>query len=66
MVKELKTSKIRGLIAEHGITQKELAEIIGISEQSMNLKLKGKRQFKANEIGKIARYFDIEVDFLFN
>jgi transcriptional regulator with XRE-family HTH domain len=68
MTKEvgLKLNKIKGLMAENDITQEKLADIIGLSRASIQLKLQGKRQFKADEIGKIARYFDVEVDFLYS
>lgn len=67
MTKEvgLKVNKIKGLMAEKEISQEQLAEVLNISLTSVNLKLQGKRQFKANELGIIARYFDVEVDFLF-
>lgn len=57
--------KIRGLRAEKGLNQDDLAEVLGISTTSYNLKEQGKRQFTVNELGKIARYFDVEVDVLF-
>lgn len=67
MTKEigLKVNKIKGLMAEKEISQEQLAEVLNISLTSVNLKLQGKRQFKANEISIIARYFNVEVDFLF-
>lgn len=61
----LKVSKIKGLMAEREISQEKLADVLELSITSVNLKLQGKRQFNANEISKIARFFDVEVDFLF-
>lgn len=59
------TAKIKGLIAEKGITQKILADAIGISTASINGKLNGNLDFKANELTQIANYFAIDIKELF-
>ncbi len=43
-------SKLLGVMKEHGFTQEALAKAIGISECSLNLTLKNKRNFRQNEI----------------
>lgn len=54
-------AKLRGLIAEKDITQEVLAEAIGMTLSALNSKLKGRSEFKLNEISRIARYFDVDV-----
>jgi len=39
------------------MTHKELAEIIGISQQAASLKIRGKTEFKRSEMQKIKAYF---------
>lgn len=52
-------NKLRGLMAERNVSQKQLATIIGINESTLNAKLSGKKQFRADEITAIAEQFDI-------
>lgn len=59
------TAKIKGLIAENEITQAKLAKSVGITYQSLNEKLNGKREFKVNEIQAIANYFKKEIGYFF-
>lgn len=54
--------KIKGLMAENGHKQKDLAKILDLSLQSVNLKLQGKTDFKVNELVKIARQYGVDVD----
>lgn len=49
-------NELRGKIVEAGLTQKSVAEKIGISEHALGNKLNGKRDFK----GTVKR------DYLFN
>lgn len=48
-------NKLLGAIKEKGFTQDALAEATGISAVSLRSKLKGKTQFKADEIQKIMK-----------
>lgn len=45
-------------------TQKALAEAVGIRPQTISLYLDGSTQPNADNLYKIARYFDVSVDFL--
>ena len=47
--------KLRGKMAEAGFTQRSLAAAIGISENSLGAKIKGKRSFKTDEIEEICK-----------
>jgi len=50
-----KFSKVRGAIAEIGITQEELARKIGITGVSLSSKLNGKTQFTLLEVELISK-----------
>lgn len=52
----------------YGDTQKDLAEVIGISLQTFNLKLNGKSEFTRDEIQKIKVRYNLtaeEIDEIF-
>lgn len=53
-------NELRGKIVEAGLTQKSVAEKIGISEHALSRKLTGKREFKLNEILALAKVLGIE------
>lgn len=53
-------SKLLGRMREYGFTQVELAKRIGISETSINLTLKNRRDFRQDEITKVSSLLDIE------
>lgn len=46
-------SKILGIMREQKMTQRDLAQKIGISEVSLNKKLTNKTQFKQDEMASI-------------
>lgn len=46
----MNANKIRGKIIERGMTQGEVAKIIGISANSLSRKLLGKRDFLLSEV----------------
>lgn len=58
-------NKLRGLMAEQKITQTKLAQELGISFQSFNMKLNGKSTFNENEIKRIANVLKIDMNILF-
>lgn len=57
--------KLKGLIVEKGITQKELAEEIGISREMFNRKINGKNEFRLSEAFKISEYFKKPISEIF-
>jgi transcriptional regulator with XRE-family HTH domain len=57
--------KLRGEIVAKGYTQKSLACEIGITEQALNDKLKGKTEFTLKEIIGICNILDAPVDIFF-
>ena len=54
-------SKLLGRMKECGFTQAQLAEAIGISEYTLNTKLKNKFSFKQDEIIAICKAMNIPV-----
>lgn len=50
---------LKGKIAERGLTQEKLAEDVGISVNSMSLKINGKRQFTIDEAARITKALDL-------
>lgn len=52
-------NKIKGLMAENGISQQRLAFMIGMSTPSLNAKLQEKREFTVSEAQKICEVLDI-------
>ena len=54
-------SKLLGRMKEVGYTQAELANSIGCSETTLNLKLKNVREFKLGEAKKICDILDIDI-----
>ena len=49
----LDTLKLKGKIVEAGMTQGELAEKIGISQNTLSRKIAGRRDFTIGEIDRI-------------
>lgn len=59
---EMDYSKLLGRIRERGMTQRTLAQAIGISESQISLKLKGAFPFKQQDIRNICDCLKIEPD----
>ncbi|WP_368233795.1 DUF739 family protein [Anaerotruncus rubiinfantis] len=55
-------SKLRGRTVEMGLSQKDVAERIGISETTYSLKLNGRYPFKQSEIQNIVNLLCIPAD----
>ena len=64
-MKEINLGKLRGLRAEYGMTQEEVAKAIDISTNSYNRKEKGKRRFTLIEAKKIADLFGVSIEDIF-
>ena len=59
---------LKGAIASNGITQKELAKIIGMSNNSLSRKIQGQREFTLGEVVSICKALNISepADIFFN
>ena len=53
----------RELRAKH-MTQRELADEAGLSEQALSNKLRGLKNFTLRDVSRIADFFDVSVDSL--
>ena len=52
--------KLLGRMKEMGLSQYQLAQVIGMSESTLNVKLNCKSYFKQNEIVRICDALDID------
>lgn len=46
------------------MTQRELADEAGLSEQALSNKLRGLKNFTLRDVSRIADYFDVSTDFM--
>lgn len=60
VIKVVNEKLIKSKIVEQGLTQEKVAEQLGISVSALNYKLKGKNEFKANEIFSLSRLLKIK------
>lgn len=58
-------TKLKGLRAEHGLTQADLAELLGVTRQTYSEKENGNQPFKADELFIISGYFDKPIEEIF-
>ena len=58
-------NKVRGLMAEHGYNQTEVATAINRSEMTLRNKLTGKTKFTADEIAVLAKLFAVSPNIFF-
>ena len=63
---QVNLNKIRGLMAEHGDTQKDRAMKLGVSKQLINLKLVGKSPISVKMLGDIAHLYGVAAAALIN
>lgn len=56
--------KFKGWLVINGITQRELAEVLGISFQSVNKKVNGKEDFSMDQARTICNKYHISADLL--
>lgn len=60
-----KTSeRVNAYITERGITQQKVADVLGITWNSVHLKLSGKRSFTLQEALALAEWMGCSLDYL--
>lgn len=60
-------NKIKGLRAEHGETQSDVAELLGIHVSSYQNKEWGLTEFKPSELKTLADHWNVDInDFIYN
>jgi transcriptional regulator with XRE-family HTH domain len=57
--------KFKGYCAEHGIKQKEVADLLGITIESVNRKINGKEPFTFEQVKKLCDHYKISADVYF-
>lgn len=62
---EFNPKKVKGLAYENGMTQGDLAKLLGLSQTGMSLKFNGKADFKAGEIAAIATKLKVTPEVFF-
>lgn len=56
--------RVRGLLRASHMTQRELAESVGMSEQAMSNKLRGLKNFTLRDVCRMASDLDVSLDYL--
>ena len=60
--------ELRASIARAGVTNRKLAEVLGLSEQAFYNKIQGETEFKGSEIKRLATVLNLsmnEIDIIF-
>ena len=57
-------SRLRGLIDDNDMTQRDLADAIDVTEVTISRYLSGDRKPRVDIVNKIARYFNVSTDYL--
>ena len=56
----MNSNKLKGIMRERGITQKNMANELGITVQAFNAKLNGRSRFVVDEAMQMVQYLNIE------
>jgi transcriptional regulator with XRE-family HTH domain len=57
--------KVKGIMAQNGMTQKDLAAVIDCASNSVFRKLSGVSPFTVSEIATMANYFNVDPSYFF-
>ena len=52
--------EVRALMGRYDVTQMQLVDVLGVSQTGVSKRLRGIIPFDANEIGVLAKFFDVE------
>ncbi len=58
-------NKLIILMKENNVTNKQIADLLGISEKQVGYKIKGETDFKSSEMFKISEFFQKKIDEIF-
>lgn len=59
-------AEVRAELARQGKTQRQAAELVGMTQQALQLRLAGTRSFRAEEIALLAEKLGVPVDQFLN
>ncbi|MCF8002521.1 MAG: helix-turn-helix domain-containing protein [Halanaerobiales bacterium] len=62
---KIKLNKLKGLIAQNDMTQRDIASLINVAPNTLSRKMNGKTPFTLPEAKIIADFFGITIDELF-
>ena len=65
-VDERISAATRALVALHGMRNADLAEVLGVGQNSVFMKLRGDSPWKAAEVALVAEYFGVPISILFD
>lgn len=54
--------EIKACMARHDHKQKDIAAILGLSDNSVNQKIQGKREFTVQELSILAKTYDVDIN----
>lgn len=54
--------EIKACMARNGHMQKDIANILGLCINSVNLKIQGKREFTVQELATLAKEYDVDIN----
>ncbi len=57
--------KFKGWMVEHQIKQADLAELLGVTVESVNAKVNGRQEFTLSQVKKICEAYSISADDFF-
>ena len=60
-----KNLKYKGFLAEKGIKQSEVAELLGIDVANVNQKINGKQEWTFPQVKKLCEHYSLEADIYF-
>ncbi|MBQ6904214.1 MAG: helix-turn-helix transcriptional regulator [Lachnospiraceae bacterium] len=60
-----KYGKFKGFLASRGIKQSEVAELLGISQEAISMKIAGKMVFTLEQVRMICSHYGIRADEFF-
>ncbi len=55
-------ARVRGALSEANKTQRQVAELLGIPQSAVSLRLTGDRAFRAEELAALSDYLDVPVE----
>ena len=58
--------RLRAIMEKFGHTQNDLADLLGITYQSVSINLNGKKDFTQSEIYNIIQYYELTPDQVIN
>lgn len=64
LVMPLISERVKRVISQNGLTQKQVASSVGLSEQVFSNKINNLRPFSLKDLAALADFFGVSVDYL--